>query len=186
MNYEKICEELNISSDIEKINKNFRKYIEEVFSQIYLKKIDRVFKEPILVKNFKENSNIMAITTPDNVISVNVKMFNGLPTERAMMYIIHELFHVLQNKPQFPEIKKVNNLLKEKTMKKIPERKINEFLTGKEQDIHSNYKDEFLSYCSNAAFKWEMAKELKNEYANILKLSGIFNTNSNWWKKRLT
>jgi len=179
-----ILEELSISSDIEKINKNFRKYISDVFSPIYLKKIDRVFKEPLVVKNFKQKSNIMAITTPDNVISVNVEMFNKLPTEKAMVYIIHEFFHVLQNKTQFPEIKRVNKLLGEKTMKVIPMNKINEFLTGKEQDIHSNYKDEFLSYCSNAAFKWELAKDLKKEYFNIIKNTGIFNTQSDWWKKR--
>ena len=85
---------------------------------------------------------------------------------------------------QFPEIKKVNKLLGIKTLKKIPKQKINEFLTGKSQDIHSDYKDEFLSYCSNAAFKWDMAKELKAEYLNILKLSGIFNLDSEWWSKR--
>ena len=168
MKYAEICEELEIDSEINKINRNFRKYIEQVFSPIFLKKIDRVFKKPLIVENFKENTNVMALTSPDNVISVNTKMFLSLPTERAMVYIIHELFHVLQNMSQFPEIKKVNKLLGIKTLKKIPKQKINEF----------------LSYCSNAAFKWDMAKELKAEYLNILKLSGIFNLNSEWWSKR--
>ena len=178
MKYAEICEELEIDSEINKINRNFRKYIEQVFSPIFLKKIDRVFKKPLIVENFKENTNVMALTSPDNVISVNTKMFLSLPTERAMVYIIHELFHVLQNMSQFPEVKKVNKLLGIKTLKRIPRQKVNEFLTGKSQDIHSDYKDEFLSYCSNAAFKWDMAKELKAEYLNIIKLSGIFNLNS--------
>ena len=181
MKYAEICEELEIDSEINKINRNFRKYIEQVFSPIFLKKIDRVFKKPLIVENFKENTNVMALTSPDNVISVNTKMFLSLPTERAMVYIIHELFHVLQNMSQFPEVKKVNKLLGIKTLKRIPRQKVNEFLTGKSQDIHSDYKDEFLSYCSNAAFKWDMAKELKAEYLNILKLSGIFNLDSEWW-----
>ena len=136
MKYAEICEELEIDSEINKINRNFRKYIEQVFSPIFLKKIDRVFKKPLIVENFKENTNVMALTSPDNVISVNTKMFLSLPTERAMVYIIHELFHVLQNMSQFPEIKKVNKLLGIKTLKKIPKQKINEFLTGKPQDIH--------------------------------------------------
>ena len=184
MKYAEICEELEIDSEINKINRNFRKYIEQVFSPIFLKKIDRVFKKPLIVENFKENTNVMALTSPDNVISVNTKMFLSLPTERAMVYIIHELLHVLQNMSQFPEVKKVNKLLGIKTLKRIPRQKVNEFLTGKSQDIHSDYKDEFLSYCSNAAFKWDMAKELKAEYLNILKLSGIFNLDSEWWSKR--
>lgn len=184
MRYAEICEELEIDSEINKINRNFRKYIEQVFSSVFLKKIDRVFKKPIIVEGFQQNSNIMALTSPNNTISVNTKMFLSLPTDKAMMYIIHELFHVLQNVSQFPEIKKVNSLLRSKTLKKIPKQKINEFLTGKQQDIHSDYNDEFLSYCSNFAFKWDMAKELKAEYFNILKLSGLFNLESSWWQKR--
>lgn len=184
MKYEQILEELKINSDIEKINRNFRKYIEQVFSSVFLKKLDRVFKEPLLVETFKQDSNVMALTAPDNTISVNVKMFKELPTERAMVYIIHELFHVLQNMPQFKEMKEINRLLGEKTLKRIPKQAINKFLTGKEQDIHSNYKDEFLSYCSNAAFDWNMAEDLKREYYNTLKNSGLFNITSEWWSKR--
>jgi len=184
MNYEKILEELEINSEIEKINKNFRKYIEQVFSPIYLKKIDRVFKKPLIVDTFKQNTNVMALTSPDNTISINMKMFKELPTEKAMVYIIHELFHVLQNLSQFEEMRTVNKILMEKTLKKIPRTSMNKFLTGKEQDIHSNYKDEFLSYCSNFAFDWSMAPDLKNEYHLILSNSGIFNMKSEWWLKR--
>ena len=90
-----ILEDLHITSDIEKINKNFRKYIEQVFSEIFLKKIDRVFKTPILVEGFKQSTNVMALTSADNKIFVNTKMFNSLPTENAMIYIIHELFHAM-------------------------------------------------------------------------------------------
>ena len=183
MKYDTIKEQLKIDSDIEKINRNFRKYIEQVFSPIFLKKIDRVFKKPLIIKNFKENSNVMALTVGSN-ISLNVKMFKELNIERGMVYIIHELFHVLQNLNQFPEIKTVNRILYNKTISKIPIQKINEFLTGKQQDIHSNYKDEFLSYCSNAAFNWKLCPQLKIEYYNILNNSGLFNMQSNFWKRR--
>lgn len=184
MKYIEICEELKIDSEINKINKNFRKYLEQVFSSVFLKKIDRVFKTPLLVDTFEQKTNVMALTSPNNVISVNVKMFNELNTEKAMVYIIHELFHVLQNMSQFGEVRTVNKILGEKTLKKIPRQNINKFLTGKEQNIHSNYKEEFLSYCSNAAFDWSIAEELKKEYYNTLKNSGLFNITSEWWSKR--
>lgn len=185
MNYNKIIfEELKIDSEINRINKNFRKYLEKVFSPIFLKKIDRVFKKPIIVETFKQDSNIMAMTSPDNTIALNIGMFKKLPIENAMVYVIHELFHVLQNMPQFEELRNVNKTLGEKTMKKIPKLAINKFLTGKEQNIHSNYKNEFLSYCSNAAFDWDMDKNLKKEYYNTLKNSGLFNMESEWWSKR--
>ena len=124
-----INEELKIDSEIDSLNKNFRKYIEQVFSSTFIKKIDRVFKNPIIIREFKEKSNVMAITQ-NQQISVNVKMFNELSVDRAMVYIIHELFHVLQNMSQFKEVRTVNKILMKKTMNKISSQNINEFLTG--------------------------------------------------------
>lgn len=183
MKYIEIAEELKIDSEIDKLNRNFRKYIEQIFSSSFLKKLDRVFKSPLIIENFKEKSNVMAVTV-GNQISVNTKMFNELTTDRAMVYIIHELFHVLQNLPQFEEVRNINKTLRIKTLSKIDTSNINQFLTGKKQDIHSNYKDEFLSYCSNFAFDWKLAPSLKNEYYFVLLNSGIFNMKSNWWLKR--
>lgn len=176
-------EELEIDSEIESLNKNFRKYIEQVFSPTFLNKIDRVFKSPLIIRQFKEKSNVMAVTV-GNQISVNTKMFKELSTDRGMVYIIHELFHVLQNMSQFNEVRTVNRILMKKTMNKIDKTNINSFLTGKEQNIHSDYKDEFLSYCSNFAFNWSLAPELKQEYYDTLKNSGLFNIESKWWSKR--
>ena len=178
-----INEELKIDSEIDSLNKNFRKYIEQVFSSTFIKKIDRVFKNPIIIREFKEKSNVMAVTQ-NQQISVNVKMFNELSVDRAMVYIIHELFHVLQNMSQFKEVRTVNKILMKKTMNKISSQNINEFLTGKPQNIHSDYKDEFLSYCSNFAFNWKLSPSLKQEYYDILNNSGLFNMESNWWQKR--
>ena len=178
-----INEELKIDSEIDSLNKNFRKYIEQVFSSIFIKKIDRVFKNPLIIREFKEKSNVMAVTQ-NQQISVNVKMFNELSVDRAMVYIIHELFHVLQNMSQFKEVRTVNKILMKKTMNKISSQNINEFLTGKPQNIHSDYKDEFLSYCSNFAFNWKLSPSLKQEYYDILNNSGLFNMESNWWQKR--
>lgn len=184
MNYIAILnEELEIDSEIESLNKNFRKYIEQVFSPTFLNKIDRVFKKPLIIRQFKEKSNVMAVTIGSQ-ISVNIKMFKELSTDRGMVYIIHELFHVLQNLSQFNEVRTVNRILMKKTMNKIDKTNINSFLTGKEQNIHSDYKDEFLSYCSNFSFNWSLAPELKQEYYDTLKNSGLFNMESKWWSKR--
>ena len=181
MELEKLLNEsLNIDDDL---NKKFRKCIEQVFSPIYLKKIDRVFKSPIQIKRFDKKTNIMAMTINNNIF-INSEMFDTLDDNRKMVYLIHELFHVLQKKSQFKDLVVLNSLLKARTLKYINEKDINEFLTGKKQNIHSNYKEEFLSYCSNFAFNWSLAPELKNEYFDILKKSGCFNMSSKWWEDR--
>ena len=179
-----IYEEIEINSEIDSLNDNFRKYLEQVFSPIFIKKMDRVFKAPIRIKNFKEKTNIMALTFPDGEVFINTGLIKDLPNDRKMIYIMHELFHVLQKKPQFKELRRLNDLLGIRTLKFISKKNINEFLTGKKQDIHSNYKEEFLSYCANFAFKWEMAPELKKIYYDTLYNTGIFNMGSKWWKER--
>ena len=185
MNYTEIINEnIKIDSDLDSLNKKFRNYLEQVFSPIFVKKIDRVFKKPLQIENFKEKTNVMAITDPEGKIYINLDMIKSLPDDRKMVYIIHELFHVLQKKPQFRELVQLNNLLGTRTLKFINEKDINEFLTGKKQDIHSNYKEEFLSYCSNFAFKWNLAPELKKIYFDTLSETGLFNLNSKWWKER--
>lgn len=178
-----LFEELKVESDIDEVNTNFRKYLSKVFNTVFIKKLDRVFKEPLVVETFKKNNNVMAITS-GRKIAVNIEMFKELPTDRAMVYILHELFHVLQNTNQFPEISTINRMLKNATLSKINEKDITRFLTGKTQNIHSDYNYEFLPYCSNFAFDWSLSKELKQEYYRILEQSGIFNLKSDWWKVR--
>lgn len=183
MKYNTLIEELEIQTNEDRLNENFRKYLVQVFSPIYVKKIDRVFKTPLKIEEFNKSDNVMAFTQ-GNQISISKKVLDELPTEKAMVYIFHEFLHVLQNLKSFAEVKKLNDLLRTKTMKKISVDKINQFLTGKEQNIHSDYKDEFLTYCSNGAFDWSICPELKQTYYETLKNSGIFNMESDWWKYR--
>lgn len=184
MNYDDVVrEELKIESGIESFNRKFQKCIEDIFSPMFVKKMDRVFKEPLQIKEFEKKTNVMAMTI-NGEIFVNLKLFDELADKRKMVYIVHELFHVLQSKPQFKEVSSLNRLLGIRTMKKIDRKDINEFLTGKRQNIHSSYEDEFLTYCSNFAFKWNMAPELKETYRKTLADSGIFNQNGTWWKER--
>ena len=53
-----LFEELKVKSDIEEVNTNFRKYLSKVFNTVFIKKLDRVFKEPLVVETFKKNNNV--------------------------------------------------------------------------------------------------------------------------------
>lgn len=186
MNFESVYlkEELKLNSGNDRLNILFRDYLSKIFSPLYLKKIDKIIKDSLVLKEFKENNNVMAYTIGTKIF-VNKEKFLSLPIDRAMVYIIHELFHVLDNMKSFKEISFINQKLSAAAEKYIQKKDMSTFLTGKQQDIHSNYKDEFLSYMSNNVFNWNLAPELKEEFKKIIVKSNIFNINSDWWKKRL-
>ena len=185
MNFDDLVyEELFIDSGDVSTDKRYVKLLGLVFNEMYLKKINRVFKNGIKIKKINRDNNIMAITVGTQ-ISVNSKNYDELSAVRANVYLIHETFHVLQNMPQFKELATINDKLCKKANQMIPREKMSAFLTGKTQDIHSDYTKEFLSYFSNNVFKWEICPALKKEFSEIIKNAGIFNTDSSWWKKRI-
>ncbi len=185
MNFDDLVyEELFIDSGDVSTDKRYVKLLGLVFNEMYLKKINRVFKNGIKIKKINRDNNIMAITVGTQ-ISVNSKNYDELSAVRANVYLIHETFHVLQNMPQFKELATINDKLCKKANQMIPREKMSAFLTGKTQDIHSDYTKEFLSYFSNNVFKWEICPALKKEFSEIIKSAGIFNTDSSWWKKRI-
>ena len=185
MNFDDLVyEELFIDSGDVSTDKRYVKLLGLVFNEMYLKKINRVFKDGIKIKKINRDNNIMAITVGTQ-ISVNSKNYDELSAVRANVYLIHETFHVLQNMPQFKELATINDKLCKKANQMIPHEKMSAFLTGKTQDIHSDYTKEFLSYFSNNVFKWEICPALKKEFSEIIKSAGIFNTDSSWWKKRI-
>lgn len=185
MNFDDLVyEELFIDSGDVSTDKRYVKLLGLVFNEMYLKKINRVFKDGIKIKKINRDNNIMAVTVGTQ-ISVNSKNYDELSAVRANVYLIHETFHVLQNMPQFKELATINDKLCKKANQMIPRKKMSAFLTGKTQDIHSDYTKEFLSYFSNNVFKWEICPALKKEFSEIIKSAGIFNTESSWWKKRI-
>ena len=185
MNFDDLVyEELFIDSGDVSTDKRYVKLLGLVFNEMYLKKINRVFKDGIKIKKINRDNNIMAITVGTQ-ISVNSKNYDELSAVRANVYLIHETFHVLQNMSQFKELATINDKLCKKSNQMIPREKMSAFLTGKTQDIHSDYTKEFLSYFSNNVFKWEICPALKKEFSEIIKSAGIFNTDSSWWKKRI-
>jgi hypothetical protein len=181
---EVIEEELIINTKNKQLNFLYRKTLKEIFSSDYLNKIDNYFLKGLTIKNIKRKNNVVAITKGKEV-SVNSLIYSSLPLESAVMYLVHETFHVLQNINVFNKLKEVNDKLCYVGMKLIPKDKINLFLTGKNQDIHSDPTKEFLTYFSNNVFVWDINPNLKPQFKKIIEQAGIFNTNSNWWKKRI-
>ena len=119
------------------------------------------------------------------VANIGNGLFASVEKNKAMDYIMHELFHVLSNTGRFPELDVVSRKLLNIVSKGVEKENITEFLTGKKQNIHSDWRGELINYLCNNSFKWELAmKEVKEAYKEILEESGLFNMNSVWWKKR--
>lgn len=185
MNFEDIInEELTINTKNPDTDEKYRQILKQVFTPMYLKKIDKFFPNGLTVDTMRRKNNVMAITTGTQ-ITVNKPLYKQLSPIRANVYLIHETFHVLQNMPQFKELVAVNNKLCNIAMQYIPKNKVNAFLTGKEQNIHSDFTKEFLSYYSNNVFNWKYAPKLKNKMSEVIINAGIFNVESPWWQKRL-
>ena len=179
-------EELRINSGEEGLNKLFRQTLNEIFSPIFLKKIDRVFDTSLNFSYFKKRTNVMCYTQGTKIY-INRPMFESTPKEKAMNYIMHEMFHVLINTGKFQELKIVQNNLASIVSKAVKKENISEFLTGKKQDIHSYWQGETLSYLCNNSIKWDAAiLGTKKAYYITLKQSGLFNLGSNFWKKRFS
>ena len=123
--------------------------------------------------------------TAGTKVFVNAPMFNSVPVDKGIDYILHELVHVLINTNRFPELKKVSNDLAGIIKNGVPRGKESDFLTGKHQDIHSDWRGETINYLCNNSINWEVAVSgMKIAYKTILEESGLFNLNSPWWKKR--
>lgn len=177
-------EDLRISSGEQALDKMFDKYMKEIFSPIFLKKINRTLSLNLKFKNFRERSNIM-LYTQGTKIYINKPLFSQTEKSSAIKYIMHEVFHVLINTNKFPELKKVNEELSNIVSKAVPKGKESEFLTGKEQNIHSDWRVEVLSYLCNNSINWEIATlGTKLAYEQTLKRSGLFNMSSHFWKER--
>ena len=178
-----IKEELNFKTEDKALDKIFRNTLELVYSKNYLKKIDDVFDKNIKIKKFKKTSNIMAYTKGTDIY-VSDKLYN-LPAEQSVVYLLHELVHALSNTAKFNGLVQLNNSLSKLILKNIEKNNINKFLTGKDQDIHSSFKDEIVSYLMNNSLQWEMVdSNFTKEFINIVFSSGIFNLESSFWKKR--
>lgn len=177
-------EDLKVKSGDEAIDSLFRNKLSQVFSPSFLKKIDRVFNTTIKLKDFEKNNNVMCYTQGTKIY-VNNAMFNSVPKEKAMNYIMHEMFHVLNNTGRFPELERVNEKLLNMVIRGVPRGKESDFLTGKHQNIHSDWRGECINYLCNNSINWDIAiGGMKIAYKTVLKESGLFNMDSPFWKER--
>lgn len=185
MNFEDVIfEELKISSGERALDVLFRKYLTQVFSSMFLKKIDRLFNTTLRFKDFKQRSNVMCYTQGTKIY-INKPLFDSTTKEKAMNYIMHELFHVLNNTGSFPELSLVNKKLLNIVINGVERGKEAEFFTGKQQNIHSDWRGEVINYLCNNSIKWEVGSNgIKEAYKETLEESGLFNMSSAWWKKR--
>lgn len=186
MNFEDIVftEDLRISSGEKALDNLFHRYMELIFSPMFLKKINRFFNTTLVFRDFKQKSNVMCYTQGTKIY-INRPMFAAVTKEKSMDYIMHELFHVLSNTGKFPELDMVNKKLLNIVSKGVERENITEFLTGQKQNIHSDWHGEVINYLCNNSFKWELAmKEVKEAYRETLEESGLFNMKSVWWQKR--
>ena len=186
MNFEDavFTEDLRISSGEKALDNLFSRYMELVFSPLFLKKINRLFNVTLVLKDFKQKSNVMCYTQGTKIY-INRPLFASVEKNKEMDYIMHELFHVLSNTGRFPELDVVSRKLLNIVSKGVEKENITEFLTGKKQNIHSDWRGELINYLCNNSFKWELAmKEVKEAYRETLEESGLFNMKSAWWQKR--
>lgn len=186
MNFEDIVftEDLRISSGEKALDNLFNKYMALIFSPLFLKKINRLFDRTLVFKDFKQKNNVMCYTQGTKIY-INRPLFASVEKDKAMDYIMHELFHVLSNTGLFPELNVVSGRLLNIVSKGVEKENIAEFLTGKKQNIHSDWRGELINYLCNNSFKWELAmKEVKEAYRETLEESGLFNMKSVWWQKR--
>lgn len=176
-------EELKFNTRSKALNKLFRSRLPSVYSPAYLQKIDDVFDKNIQIKEFEKTSNIMAYTKGTEIY-ISDKIYD-IPTDQAVIYLLHELVHALSNTSKFNDLVQLNIKLSKLIEKNISKNNINKFLTGKDQDIHSNYKDEIVSYLMNNSLQWNMVdKKFVKEFIDIVFSSGIFNAKSSFWLKR--
>lgn len=180
---EVLYEDLEIKSGDKSLDNLFKNSLSMVFSPSFLKRINQAFKTSIKLKQFNQRTNIMCYTIGTNIY-INIPMFKSTPRNKALNYLLHELIHVLMNTKLFPELKQLQNELVKVIEKNIDKGKETDFLTGKHQDIHSNWRGEVINYLFNNSINWKISPNIQKEYYDKLENSEVFNLDSSFWKKR--
>lgn len=189
MKYREYIEE-DIKDASEELNDAFNSALKEVFTKQYLYRIKNFLRDYIFLRETEMEQNVVAYNVGSKIY-INKNEFYNYPPKEQSKYILHEFIHVLQRKGgflfyRFKDIRvltlKIHEILKEHLTQPL-----SVFLTGKNQDLGSSGKWEVLSYFMNDSINWQAISSTgKNQILIELKSSGIFNTESQFWKKRLT
>ena len=188
MNYkEYLTEAIN---DIDpKLRKIFNDGLKEVFSQRYLSEIASKLGDHLIIKQVDEKDGIVAYNIGTKIY-VNKNEFWNYNDKQQARYLLHEFIHILQRKrgvvlAKFSDIRKLSIEIY-KIHKQHSKQPLSVFLTGKNQDLGAGGKWEAMSYFMNNSIDWRaVSDEGKSKIVSAIKSSGIFNTNSAFWKKRL-
>ena len=141
-----ITEELKMKTRDETINSLFEKTLPQVFSPIMIKKIDRVFDGVIEPTEYSEKTTVVAYTK-GNKIYVNTKNFYSIEPDKAIIYVLHEFCHLLQNQKAFYDLKKVNNDLYYCAMPYLRIWKVSKFQKYEKLQLNLITSLELLSQC---------------------------------------
>lgn len=188
MYYRELLEEAIRDVDPE-LSKAFNEALKEVFTQRYLNEISDKLKDYIIIKEIDEGPEVIAYNVGSKIF-INKNTFYNVSLKGQAKYLLHEFIHILQRKrgvilSRFKDIRKLTNNL-HKILKEHLRHPMSVFLTGKNQDLGHGGKWEILSYFMNDSIDWRaISEEGKRLVVSEIKNSGIFNTDSKFWKERL-
>jgi hypothetical protein len=189
VNYKEYIEE-SIKEINPELRKIFNKALSEVFSQRYLMLISEKLKDHLIIKEVEyDNDNVVAYNVGTKIY-INKNQFWRYDEKKQVRYLLHEFIHILQRKrgfvfSKFPEIRVLSKKLYT-LVEKHSSQPVSVFLTGKNQDLGPGKKWEVPSYFMNNSIDWRAIDEQgKALIISEIKNSGIFNTSSPFWKRRL-
>lgn len=188
MNYREYLEEATKEADPE-LRKVFNKALLQIFTPRYLNEIAGKIGKYLDIKEVEEKTDVVAYNVGSRIFINKNEFYNNSVNAQAR-YLLHEFIHVLQRKggillSRFKDIRKLTNEL-HKILKEHLKQPLAVFLTGKNQDLGPGGKWEIISYFMNDSIEWgAVDDEGKTKVVSAIKNSGIFNTNSPFWKKRL-
>lgn len=176
-----LSERVLLNSKSAVINKLFDQTLHSILTPEFYYRVDKAIKGRIGVLEDDLNNNIVAYTK-NGILFVNAPVFYTKPRKDALVYILHELIHLLARKPQFFVIRNTEKKLW-KLVKGNLTKPYSEFLTGKNQPLHSVKSEEILSYLMNQSLDFSAVKPgIKDEYIRIIRESGMFNLDSSYFK----
>lgn len=191
MEFEHLINEVELATKDTKLNVLFDSYLKQIFSPAFYRIIDSYFKTRIKFKETVDKNRNVVAWTIGNVIYINTPVFYAKNSNKAILFVLHEFIHILQNSKSFLLVDRFGNIkeLEHKLYNLIKPnltKSFSKFLTNTEQSLHSSTKDEVLSYQMNNSVDWTAVKSGTREaYKKLLIESGLFNLNSPFWKKRL-
>lgn len=179
-------EVVDINPQLKKI---FNNALIEIFSPRYIREIANKIGDSIFIKQVDEKPGVVAYNVGSKIY-INKNEFWDYNEKQQARFLLHEFIHVLQRKrglvlTKFAEIRSLSKRI-HKIFKQHSNQPLAVFLTGKNQDLGSGGKWEVMSYFMNDSIDWRaIDEEGKAKIVSEIKNSGIFNTNSPFWKKRL-